>query len=91
MAENNHRDPIPEQFASYEEAAEFWDTHSTSDYEDLLEEVDIEFDLKGRRFFVEVQEDLYLRARILGKTRGLSVEKLLHQLLESELSKVPAL
>ena len=91
MAKNNHRDPIPEQFASYEEAAEFWDTHSTSDYEDLLEEVNFEFDLKGRRFFVEVQEDLYLRARILAKARGGSVERLIHQLLESELAKVPSL
>jgi CopG antitoxin of type II toxin-antitoxin system len=25
-------DPIPEEFGSYEEAAEFWDTHDTSDY-----------------------------------------------------------
>jgi hypothetical protein len=25
-------DPLPEEFASYEEAAEFWDTHDTTDY-----------------------------------------------------------
>lgn len=25
-------DPIPEEFGSYEEAAEFWDTHDTTDY-----------------------------------------------------------
>lgn len=30
-------DPIPEEFASYEEAAEFWDTHDTTDYPDDFE------------------------------------------------------
>ena len=27
-------DPLPEEFANYEEAAEFWDTHSLADFED---------------------------------------------------------
>ena len=25
-------DPLPDEFSSYEEAAEFWDTHDTTDY-----------------------------------------------------------
>jgi len=29
-------DPIPEEFATYEEAAEFWDTHDTTDYPDAF-------------------------------------------------------
>jgi len=35
---NNRKrvDPIPEEFASYEEAAEFWDTHDTTDYPKLF-------------------------------------------------------
>ena len=32
-------DPIPEEFASYEEAAEFWDTHDTTDYLDSFETI----------------------------------------------------
>jgi len=36
------RTPIPEEFASAEEAAEFWDSHSTVDYEDLMEDVEME-------------------------------------------------
>ncbi len=32
-------DPIPEEFSSYEEAAEFWDTHDTTDYPDSFETV----------------------------------------------------
>lgn len=33
------RDPIP-KFASDEEAAEFWDTHSVADYWDEMEHLD---------------------------------------------------
>ena len=33
------RDPIPENFASIEEAAEFWETHSLADYWDMTKEV----------------------------------------------------
>ena len=33
-------DPLPETFATAEEAGEFWDTHSTSDYKEYLESED---------------------------------------------------
>jgi len=32
------RDPLPENFDSLEEFWAFWDTHSTADYEDLMED-----------------------------------------------------
>ena len=32
---------IPEEFKTYEEAAEFWDTHDSTDYLDELEEIEI--------------------------------------------------
>ena len=32
MSKTKHIDPIPDEFASYEEAGEFWDTHATTDY-----------------------------------------------------------
>ncbi|MBI3959923.1 MAG: hypothetical protein HY328_14015 [Chloroflexi bacterium] len=89
-AATSGRDPIPERFASYEEAGEFWDNHSTDDYEDLVQDVEVEFDGRRRRFFVEVQEDTFWRARALAKSRQQSLEEMLHQLLESELAKVAA-
>ena len=36
--EANKVDPIPDEFSSYEEAAEFWDTHDTTDYPDAFED-----------------------------------------------------
>jgi hypothetical protein len=32
--------PIPEEFASHEEAAEFWDTNDTTDYPDAFRTVE---------------------------------------------------
>jgi hypothetical protein len=32
MKNKKTTDPIPETFSSYEEAAEFWDTHDTTEY-----------------------------------------------------------
>lgn len=90
METNKERDPIPENFASYEEAGEFWDNHSTADYEDLLEEVEVEFDGR-RRFLVEVEGDIFWRARKMAKDRQQSLEQLINQLLQDELEKLPAL
>jgi len=47
-ARKKHVDPIPEEFASYEEAAEFWDTHDTTDYPDAFRTVDAVAEFKGR-------------------------------------------
>lgn len=84
------RDPIPENFSSVEEAAEFWDTHSAADYWDLMEEVDIQFDLKGRIYMVQIQEDIYSQARTLAKSMNLTLEELVNRLLSREVQKFPA-
>jgi hypothetical protein len=53
----NVREPIPEHFATIEEAAVFWDTHDLADYWDLTEEVDFDVDLKHRRYLVSLDPD----------------------------------
>ena len=45
MQENKHRDPLPEEFKSLEEFWKLWDNHSSADYEDLMEDVDVAVDL----------------------------------------------
>ncbi len=50
-------DPIPEEFASYEEAAEFWDVHDTTDYPDSFETVSVRAQLTRRRYEVKVDEE----------------------------------
>ncbi len=43
MIANNKRDPMPDEFTSREEVAEFWDTHDITDYLDELKPVKLEF------------------------------------------------
>jgi len=33
---------MPESFNTREEASDFWDTHSTADYEEVMEPVEVE-------------------------------------------------
>ncbi len=42
-------DPLPESFASIDEAAEFWDTHDLADYWDFTEEVEFKVDIQHQR------------------------------------------
>ena len=45
------RDPLPESFASIEEAADFWGTHSLADYWDQTIEIkDVKIDLVRKHF-----------------------------------------
>jgi hypothetical protein len=81
-------DPLPEEFKSEEEAAEFWDTHSISDYEEFLEPVGLEVDLKRRHFEVEVDEESFLA--LLDSARKLQkpVKQLASEILKEKLAAV---
>lgn len=48
-------DPIPDSFQTLEEAAGFWDTHSTVDYDDAMREVHFDVDLQRRTLLVPRQ------------------------------------
>jgi len=49
-------DPIPEEFPSYEEAADFWDSHDTTDYPEDFKDVEVHARFIHRHFEVEVDE-----------------------------------
>jgi hypothetical protein len=42
------REPLPQNFNSVAEAAEFWDTHDLGEYWDLTREAKFEVDLQQR-------------------------------------------
>ncbi len=48
-------DPIPDEFNSYEQAAEFWDAHDTTDYPEAFETVAVETEFRRRRYEVEIE------------------------------------
>jgi len=77
-------DPIPEEFASYEEAAEFWDTHDTTDYPDDFETVSVQAKLEHRRFEVEIDADLMPVLSKQAQTRGVKVSRLVSEMLREK-------
>jgi len=49
MSKARHIDPIPDEFASYEEAGEFWDSHATTDYPENFRAVEPDSRSQRRR------------------------------------------
>jgi predicted HicB family RNase H-like nuclease len=80
MDEKKTRDPIPE-FETLDDIAEFWDKHSTADYEDLTHEV--KFDVRLRKRDKQIQNvtllpELSETLRALADARGVSLETLVN-------------
>lgn len=79
------------RFASYEETADFWDTHSLADTWDETEPAEFEIDPNARRrYLVAVDRELLARAQRLALARGLSTESLVNLLLEQRLTQLEA-
>ena len=78
-------DPLPEEFTSYEEAAEFWDTHDTTDYLDSFETVAVEAELKRRRYEVEIDEELMKALTEQAQKRGIAVSQLVSEMLKEKI------
>ena len=88
MSEDKGR--IPE-FSSYEEMADFWDTHSLADYWVQTEPAEFEIDPNARRrYLVAVDRELLARAQRMALARGLSTESLVNLLLEQRLTQLEA-
>jgi hypothetical protein len=79
---------IPD-FNSYEEIAEFWDTHSLADYWDETEPAEFEVPTQlRRRYLVPVDRDLLGRVQQVARTRGVSTESLVNLLIEQRLQEI---
>jgi hypothetical protein len=84
-----HDDKQIPPFNSYEEMAEFWDTHSLADYWDQTEPAAFEVDSEARRrYLVAVDREVLARVQRLAQTRGVSLESLVNLLLEQRLHEV---
>ncbi len=78
-------DPLPDTFSSAEEAGEFWDTHSTSDYEDQLEPVDMTIDIKRRHFEIEIDRESFLALNAYAKKVKKPIKTLASSILKEKL------
>lgn len=79
-------DPLPETFATEEEAGEFWDTHSTLDYEEYLEPGEDEITIRQRIFEVPVEADLFQRLQQEARVSHQSVPKIIDHILRERLA-----
>lgn len=79
-------DPLPDEFASYEEAAAFWDTHDTTDYPEAFQTVEVEeVVLRQRRYEVEIDEDVLRLLREQARQRDIPLSRLASDLLRQQL------
>ena len=79
-------DPLPETFATEEEAGEFWDTHSTMDYEEYLEPGEDEIEIQQRIFEVPVEADVFQRLQQEAQSLHESVSKVVDHILRERLA-----
>ena len=80
--------PIPDEFASYEEAGEFWDTHDTTDYHEAFVDADFEIDFQGRRFEIDIDEEVMELLKREAKRTHIPPGKLASRLLKKELTMI---
>jgi CopG antitoxin of type II toxin-antitoxin system len=78
-------DLIPEEFASYEEAAAFWDAHDTTDYQDSFETVEMKFDIQRRVFEVEIDEDVAKELYEIARRQGVPVSRIASEMLREKI------
>ena len=82
---NKKIDLIPEEFDSYEEAADFWDTHDTTDYPDAFKTVKVVSELRNRHYEIEIEADVVNALRKQAKQNGVKLSQLASQLLRQQL------
>ena len=77
---------IPEEFASYAEAAEFWDTHDTMDYPQAFHSIETETKFRHRHYEVEIAADVVKTLRTQARQKGVTVSRLASALLRQQLA-----
>ncbi len=74
------RDPIPE-FETLEDIVDFWDTHSTADYDDVTHEVDFQIQLNARpkpKRTITLLPELSEKLQASASQQGVSMETLVN-------------
>ena len=73
-------------FGTYEDAADWFDTHDMADYEDEMQPVDFSFDLRKNRDWVELENDIAKNVRELARKQKIPSRSLVNQILKERLA-----
>jgi hypothetical protein len=82
-------DPIPEEFGSYEEAADFWDTRDTTEYLQDSHPVKVVSELRERLYQIEIDESVAEILRKAARRKGITPSRLASDLLRQRLVSQP--
>lgn len=91
MQENNLTttiDHLPEHFDSLEALGAFWDTHSTADYEEWMESIEMEFEFSPGKTYLAVAQNLLKPLRAVAKQQGVSTETVVNLWLQEKLAEL---
>ena len=83
---NKTIDPLPDSFATEEEAGAFWDAHSTMDYQQHLEATSDTIEISERVFQVQVAEDVFKKLQQEAASLHQPVPKIVDKILRKELA-----
>ena len=75
-------------FNTYEEAAEWFNSHDMADFEDQLNPVDFKFDLRKNRDWVELERDLAVHLRKIAIKKKIPTRILVNQMLKERLREL---
>ncbi|PKO20271.1 MAG: hypothetical protein CVU38_21015 [Chloroflexi bacterium HGW-Chloroflexi-1] len=78
-------EPIPDEFSSYEEAAEFWDAHDTTDYLEVSRPIEVVSEFRGRHYEIKIEAGIAKTLRSQAKRKGVTLSHLASELLRQQL------
>jgi hypothetical protein len=92
MAKNKHKqDPIPENFDTFEELADFWDNHDLTDYEEYITPVEMELESElSHEYVVVLSDSLVEQLRKVQKREGVSINTLINLWVQEKLLTDPS-
>jgi hypothetical protein len=86
MKKNKKIDPIPDHFASLEEASDFWNTHDAGDYEEYLRPLNETLEVaKALPQTVLLERSILEKLKKVARQKGVSLETLVNLWLEEKL------
>jgi hypothetical protein len=89
MAESKStRDSLPETFETYEEIAEFWDTHDVTDYEEYLTPVEVNLVAHPKHeYVITLSNTLDATLRKIQRKEGVSLNTLINLWVQEKLQQ----
>jgi hypothetical protein len=78
---------IPEEFKTYDEAAEFWDTHDSTDYLEYLEEVEMNVDIQKKHYLIELDMNTVELLEKSARKKGVPISFLANELIQKQLAE----